>query len=196
MRIMTYFQHLHRDENGSGTVFSLFIFLLILILCGVTLDTSQAWRVRTILQVTADAAAYSGVVRLSEPLNPLATPPSVAARLTAEENARTSLAYSHLGDALQPGSVEVGQLDPDTRVFTPNLLPANAVRVRLHRRDVYDNPEPTYLLGLVGVPSWDISAEAIATVYNAPSMECVDPLLSVKSRADVEARRVSAASAP
>ena len=176
------------DEDGSGTIFSLFICILILMFGGFALDVAQAFRVRTILQVTADAAAYRGVVELSEPLDALGALPSAAAKKAAEANARTALSFTHLTNALHPDSVEIGRLDPVTRRFTTGAVPANAVRVRLSRQDKYGNPESTFLLRLLGIDRWNLGAEAIATVYNPKSLECVNPLLSLKSKADVGAQ--------
>ena len=179
-----------RDEDGSGTIFSLFMFIVVLLMGGLALDASQVWRVHAILQATADAAAYSGAVRLSEPLDTDPAAMRMDARAAAEENARESLHFTHLASALHDESVEVGWLDADTRVFTPNALPMNAVRVRLSRREEYGTAEPTMLMHLVGLTHWNVQGEAIATVFNPPSLGCNDPLLSLKARTDIEARDV------
>ena len=47
------------DESGGMTVFGLYITLIALVLGGLALDVSNAIRMRTMLQMTADSAAHA-----------------------------------------------------------------------------------------------------------------------------------------
>ena len=54
-------------EEGYATPLALFFAVALTLTGGVAVDTANAFRVREILQSTAEAAAFTGAVRASEP---------------------------------------------------------------------------------------------------------------------------------
>lgn len=168
-----------RDERGSATIWGLFSLLIFMLLGGLALDATQAWRVQTILQNVADAAAQSAGVHLSEGAT------DDEARAVAADIALSGLSATHLSDAYSPDRVEFGQYNSETGIFTVGATPTRAVQVTLKRTKATGNAEPTQLLGMVGLPSWDVSATAIAAIERKARLTCVDPLLSLRTNVDV-----------
>ena len=164
------------DQGGATTILSLFLTIALAMLGGLAIDGAQAWRVRTMLQVTAETAAHAAAVRLSEPALH-ETPRQAAARTVA-----TALAGTHLDGAYQADSVEFGHVDASG--FHPSAADT-AVRVTLRRTAARDSAEPTYLLRLVGLGHWDITGSAVARVFPRSAVTCPDPLLSVQARVSV-----------
>lgn len=170
----------YRSEYGGWTVLALFFTITFLALGGLAIDSSQAWRVHTILQVTADAAAHGAAVRMSEPK--LGETPTDAAYTVV----RTSLSVSHLENTLVDQDVEFGYVNQNTGQFQQTLINPTAVRITLRRSSENSNPEPTFLLRLFGLDYWNIQGRATARVFRAASARCTDPLLSAQVRVQVE----------
>ncbi|GGG61470.1 hypothetical protein GCM10011415_04470 [Salipiger pallidus] len=180
-----------RSDDGAGTLTSLFVLTVCLLMGGAAVDIANAYRVKEVLQANAEASAISGAVRMSEPLE------SETARDTARRIADIGLTQAGLSDAWHDAGFEVGLVDPLTDTFTPVPMPAagqlpgpgiNAVRVSLHRDAAHGNPEPLRVVGLFGFDPWDISGQAVAMLRNRPTLECIDPLLSLQARVDVSSR--------
>ena len=168
------------SDFGGMTLFALLLTVTFLALGGLAIDTSQAWRVRTILQVTADAAAHGAAVRMSEPK--LGETPTDAALTVV----RRSLSVSHLTNTLVRQDVEFGHVNPTTNEFQLSLINPTAVRVTLRRSGQNSNPEPTFLLRHFGVATWELHGRATARIYRAADGDCADPLLSVQGRVQVD----------
>lgn len=172
---------LWREEDGAGTVYALFLVVVGVLAGGAAVDSANAWRVREILQSTAEAAALSAAIRASEPIA-LETPRGVAERI-ADDGLRTA----KLGNAWHDGSFEIGRRDPESGVFIPNQTPTDAVRVTLNRDRVHGNPEPLHFVGLFGYDPWNIQGQAVAQFRTRGALDCPDPLLSLQARADISA---------
>lgn len=168
-----------RSEDGGGTVYALFLLVAGLLAGGAAVDSANAWRVREILQSTAEAAALSAAVRASEPVA-LDSPRAVAERIAA-----AGLQTAKLENAWHDRSYEIGRSDPDSGDFIPGETPHNAVRVTLNRDAANGNPEPLLFVGGFGYAPWDIQGQAVARFHTTPSLRCPDPLLSLQARADV-----------
>ena len=166
-----------RDEGGATTILSMFLTLALAMLGGLAVDSAQAWRVRTMLQVTAEAAAHAAAVRMSEPL-PDETPEQAAARIV-----KTALGPTHVTGSYQTDSVEFGHVGPSG--FQPSAS-RTAVRVTLRRTADRGSAEPTYLLKLAGLGHWDIEGRAVARIIDRDHVRCPDPLLSVQARVSVD----------
>ena len=172
-------QGLNRDEHGGVSILSIFLTTAFFILGGLAIDAAQAWRVQAILQVTADAAAHGAAVRMSEPKLG-ETPTSVALDIVER-----SLAPTHLENTAAAKDVEFGYLTSSGE-FVPALTPRTAVRVTLSRSEANENPEPTFLLHLIGLHSWNIHGRAVARIAEKNAAHCSNPLLSVQARVQVE----------
>ena len=146
-------------EDGGGTVFSLFLFLILAMLLGLMVDATNAWRNRTFLTSVADIAAHGGAVALATGK----TDAEVAAE--AARLVEANLAAGAFGAVLDAESdVVLMHYDPASRVFSPTG-PKNAVVVQVGRTEARGNPVATYLLRLAGFDLWNVTAES-AAVFN------------------------------
>jgi len=141
-----------RDERGFVTHFALTVFMLILLFSGLSLDSSNSWRVRDMLQTAADAAARAGAMDL---------PNEAKAMDSVLELAGDNLTSANK-TAISANSVEFGKWDSSARRFIPHQTPANAVRVTASRTKATNNAVPTFLLRLAGMTSWDVSVQSVA----------------------------------
>ncbi|MGR3374337.1 TadG family pilus assembly protein [Pseudooceanicola nanhaiensis] len=169
-----------RSERGDVNLLMLYVLLGMFAVGGVVLDLSNRHRVLAMLQATADVSATSGAVRLAKPRHDQL--PRDAARATA----RASLDETHLDGAWTEAGFELGNM-PETGeiTFTPGGLFPNAVRVTLKRTKANNNPEPTMLLRVLGIGSFDLEATSLARIRRQNLLPCTDPLLSLKTRVDV-----------
>lgn len=154
-----------RDEDGAGTVFGLFLFMVIVILGGAALDGSNAWRNATHLSATADAAAHAGAVALAN--GGAIANIRVAAEAAATANMPETRYGAVVGDAIE--NIELMHFDTATRILSAGGTP-NAVVVDLGQTRGNTNAVRTFFLRLMGVDSWDVTGRSIA-VYDA-SAEC------------------------
>lgn len=142
------------DRRGSASVFAICLIPAFLALGGLAIDGANAWRVHTIMQVTADAAALAAVTQLPNSANTIQM---------AENYAAKNMPVSSNGDVLANTDVITGFWNTDARTFTPNGTPLNAVEVTVKRSAANGNALPTTLLSLIGVNNWNIVTTAIAT---------------------------------
>lgn len=147
-------RRLRRSARGAITAWMLVWTVGFLMLGGVAVDGAKAWRMHAALQAVADASAHAG----SMMLGPGGAPAARAAALTRAEMLLPPATY---GRVLRPEDVEVGRWDPQTRRLRADGVP-DTVRVTLHRSGAGGNAEPTVLLKLAGLMSWDVSASAAA----------------------------------
>ncbi len=55
-----FFREFLRDEEGASTILGIFWFILCVGLGGLAVDITDAFRVQTMMQATADASAHEG----------------------------------------------------------------------------------------------------------------------------------------
>lgn len=104
------------DESGIATAWALSWIVLCFAIAGLSIDVTNAWKVKQVLQSTADVAAHAGAVELGQHDND-----SIEAAVEAEANA---YAFENMnpglyGDALIENDIIVGFWDHDTKTFTP-----------------------------------------------------------------------------
>lgn len=169
-----------RCERGDVNLLMLYVLLGMFAMGGVVLDLSNRHRVLAMLQATADVSATSGAVRLARPR--YGSSPYEAAKATAE----ASLESTHLDGAWTQAGFQLGNMPEEGPiVFTPGGLFPNAVKVTLKRTRENQNPEPTMLLRVLGIRSFDLEATSLARIKRKNLLPCPDPLLSLKTRVDV-----------
>ena len=158
-------QSFFRDPSGAGTVFALFGITICLMLAGMAIDYSNAWRQREVLRLSADVAAHAGAGILAR--GGSAAGAMVAANTAIELNTPKEKYGRVLYDAIE-------DIRPFHYDFASNreMLsgPINAVSVRLERNDRVRNPVPTFLLRLIGQDDWNISVESVSAVV--PTERC------------------------
>ncbi len=141
------------DERGMVTHLALTVMILVLLFAGLSVDTSNARRIRGILQIAADSAAHAGVMAL---------PNKQKALDAALELANDNLTEISSAIAVTSNSVEFGSWDKATKKFTLNGTPRDAVRVTARLSSANKHPVPTFFLRLAGLKSWNVAAQSVA----------------------------------
>jgi len=140
-------------DDASASVWSIFWMTMMMLVSGLTLDVANAYRVRALLQATADASALAAVREL---------PDADAARTAAIDLAQVNMPVEGNGTVVLPSMVQVGAWDEDTGSFLPGQTPYDAVQVFAARGNGAGFDVPTFLLGLIGRDSWQVAASSTA----------------------------------
>lgn len=148
--------HFINSEEGAGTAFALFVFMVLCVLLGVMIDTTNAWRNRTMLAAAADIGSHAGAVALA---NGASEDEALqAARALVAQN----LPITTYGNTVQSdGDVYLLHFDTDTRQLYEDG-PRNAVAVRSNQLASRGNAVGTFLLDFAGVFSWDVREVSVA----------------------------------
>ena len=152
-------------EDGAGTVFSLFIFVILCVLLGIMVDATNAWRNKTMLAAAADMGSHAGAVTLA--YDGTEEEAVAAARLQVRKNLPQNL-FGDLSE--REGDVFLLHYDTATRQLYDNG-PRNAVAVRTNQLSERNNAVGTFLLSFAGIFSWDVD-EVSVTVFDVSS-ECL-----------------------
>ncbi len=142
------------NESGAALVFVCVSLPLILLLLVLVIDLDAGRLTKNRLQIAADASSLAGALEL---------PDEAAVR-------REALRFSSLnypdGLAGQPvltaADIEIGNWDPDTRVFVLNGEPKNAVRTTTRRDSTNNNPLQSIFGLIAGIDEYDIASSAVA----------------------------------
>lgn len=150
-------QRLHH-RRGIAIVYFLLIFTVLLGFVAFAVDWARVQLVKTELQRAADAAARFAAV-------------GVATSTAQAQTNAIAVASENLADgtsvALAASDVTPGSWDPDSKTFTANGSPLNAVQVIAGRTSAKGNAIRLYFARAVGFSTIDVNARAIA--YLAPS---------------------------
>lgn len=165
------------DDHGVGSIYMLCLLPLFLVLAGLGMDGTAAFRTRDMLQSTADASALAGALQL--PIAGAATAAQETAAAAAARNyAQLNMTVAGFGNVLNlnattNGDIQFGNWNGTT--FTspaPNGTAENAIEVTVKTATANSNAYPTSFLALIGKSSWDIAATAIA-INGIPKPICV-----------------------
>lgn len=170
------------DDYGIGSIWMLCLLPLFLVLAGLGMDGTAAFRTRDMLQSTADAAALASVLQL-----PTGGAASVNQKCGAVNQAliyaQRNMSVAGFGNVLNssytssstctPGDVVFGNWDGTTFTSPAGAgQDENAVQVTVKTATANSNPYPTSFLALIGKSSWDIAATAVA-MNGKPTPVCV-----------------------
>ena len=145
------------NENGGGTGFSLFIFIALCMILGLSVDATNAWRNRTLVTQTADIAAHAGVVKLATGH----TDEEVVDEV--ERMVEANLPASAWGNlVIGEEDVIIAGFDKDTREIDFASTERNAVLVRLRRGEDRGNAIGTFLLKFAGINRFEVEGYAVA----------------------------------
>ncbi|MCB1339365.1 MAG: Tad domain-containing protein [Maritimibacter sp.] len=147
-----------RAEDGAITVFGLFIFVAVLMIAGLALDVSNAYRIRTQLQVAGDAAGHAALV--AREFNS----PSVAIA-TALEIAHANMPSGDHNSSLRAEDIVFGHWDGDTGSFEADPNAFDAVLVNTGRSQDRTNSVSTYLLRFAGITALDVRRQTVFETY-------------------------------
>jgi Flp pilus assembly protein TadG len=173
-----------RDDRGGMGIFMLLWLVGTFGLGGFAVDTSKAWRMKTMLQATADAASNAGLLALTA---------GDDASATARRYVELNLPAERMGEVLRASDVEVGIQNPLTGEFTSTsaVTPGgqvtvgdvavsggavlNAVRVTLYRAERNANAEPVTLLRVLGLPDWNLSVRSVSARFQTVGINPDEP---------------------
>ena len=161
---MTRLQHLRRDERGMSFVFVGVGFLAFVAATTLAIDVGMFMTARSQAQTAADAGALAGATALvfDDFDDRSAGGPAVQGSVSTA-----------LANVVMESSVSVGPADV-TFPLGPGGA-ANRVRVNVFRTGGRENPVPTLIGPVFGVPTVDIRATATAEASPANAMTCVRP---------------------
>jgi hypothetical protein len=142
-----------RDTQGSTITIVAVALFMILGVASLSIDALYLYVLKDRLQTTADVAVLAAVQDIED---------QDEAKATAIEYATKNMDTDAHGEVLSLGDVVIGGWDPDTRIFTPNADPANAVRVTTRREQVNNNPAGLFFARVLGIDEVDLSAQATA----------------------------------
>lgn len=147
-----------RAENGAMTTFGLFLIATMLMMGGYAIDVSNVMRERTHLQMVADATGHAALVSREYGTQS-------AANTAALGMAKRNMPTGYYGDVLDVTNVTFGVWNTNTRKFTATPGSRSAVEVTVERNAANGNPTDTFLLKMVGIEAWDLTATATYTTY-------------------------------
>lgn len=151
-----------RSEDGSATIWNLLWLSIFVVTAGLSIDSTNARRVETMLVSTADVASNAAVMELP----PLYLKKAYAAGSYGDaEDAALDFSSQNMkidntqhGDYIERDDILVGNWDKTTRQFTEGGNPVNSVRVLVGRNSDRENAVSTSMLRLIGFDNWDINA--------------------------------------
>lgn len=146
-------QNFKKDTSGTMTMWNVISMIGLLSIGGLAVDTSNAWRVKAMLQNTADVSALAAAIHIED---------QSAAKDMAVNFARRNMPQNVHGDVVRRGDVEFGTYDSATQIFTPTKMNPDAVRVYAGRDSARSNAVSTYLLKLTGITDLDVGRGSIA----------------------------------
>ena len=161
---MTRLQHLRRDERGMSFVFVGVGFMAFVAATTLAIDVGMFMTARSQAQTAADAGALAGATALvfNDYNDRSAGGPVV----------RSAINTALYNDVMS-SSVAVGPADVLFPIGPGGV--SNRVRVNVYRTDGRNNPVPTMIGPVFGVPTVDINATATAEASPANAMTCVKP---------------------
>lgn len=165
------------DDHGVGSIYMLCLLPLFLVLAGLGMDGTAAFRTRDMLQSTADASALAGAFQLPTSGTASATQETNAAG-SARTYAQLNMSVAGFGNVLSTNATTNGDIQFGNWNGTTFTSPAgagqaeNAIEVTVKTATANSNAYPTSFLALIGKASWDIAATAIA-MNGVPKPICV-----------------------
>jgi Flp pilus assembly protein TadG len=146
--VATRIRRFAKAEEGGMTVLSLFLLMAMLVVIGIAIDTSRLQARTTMMQVTADSAAFAAAAKVI--MSDATTATGVAL-----QNAQANMPAEEYGNVLLAQDVEWGVWDKTLQVFRTGAIigttAPNAVRVTVRQTRANGNPFTNILLGWVGV---------------------------------------------
>ncbi len=152
-RLSSRLRRFGRDERGAASVWALFWTMMMMIVSGFTLDVANAYRIKALLQATADASALAAVRLL---------PDEDAARQAAIALASINMPADEHGQVTNAAMIEIGSWRGENGVFVVGHPAADTVRVATARGGAGGLPVPTFLVGLLGRDDWHVAASSTA----------------------------------
>jgi Flp pilus assembly protein TadG len=137
-----------REQAGGGTIFSLFVFLALLLIGSLAVDSSNAWRSFQQMKQTADIASHAGAVALAN------GDTDTIAKTDAIDAVQWNMPSSVYGTLFEDETTDVYMLnyDPENNAVS-STGKMNAVGVIVHRNDTTGNSVNTLFMNFVSFVS-------------------------------------------
>lgn len=160
------------DESGAGMMWNFFWCVCFLLIAGLAIDMSNAYRMRMVLQLTADSAALAAIQANKSKSDYI--------QLTGDTSDRTKEERGRLA-AIQIAEAMMNPTDHGTVLAASDIKfgtytkaggfvegSGDFAMVTTRRTSATNNPVGTYFLKLMGVlQDWDVGATAVAEKYQA-----------------------------
>lgn len=147
-----------RKQEGSISIFGLFMVIACIIIAGLGLDVMNAMTTRTKLQVAADSAAHAALMTRQDFSEAEAKAIGVAV-------AQIALPPSKYGTTITADDIQFGTWDTTTDQFTPQAGVDDAVLVSTANLSARGNPMGTYFLKFIGMGSMDVVSQSVFETY-------------------------------
>ncbi len=147
------------DQSGTALPLVAGIIFTTIGLAGLAIDFTYAYRTKSYLHSAAEAAALSAASVM---------PNLTQARANANLYAERNMDPAKFGDVVPDDNIVFGQWDKDTKIFTANQTPYNAVEVTAELSGDNSNAVPSFFSGAFGFEYFEISASAIASPPSEP----------------------------
>ncbi len=164
------------DETGGGTALSLMTCLMLVLIGGLAVDGTNAWRHQQLLQQSADVAAHAGAVAFA---NGSSAEEARAAAIAAVQLNVPSAIYGNVFEDVSTDVVAI-HYDPVTNI-AKSTGRKNAVAVFLHRTTLAGNPVSTTMLNIVSLvnpdfenPEFEVNGASVATVTKTQTCNSTD----------------------
>lgn len=158
------------DESGMSTTLGITIILVMLMIAGASIDISNLYRTRTLLQIAADTTTHGAMVALARGEDP------DTLRGRARDLVMMNLPNQDKNRLIADPAVDLQALHYDptsgklTKIRQADNLATNAVLLRLQRSEVAGNELPTFLMGMIGRDSWSLVTTSVAALI--PTRRC------------------------
>ena len=148
-----------RNEDGIATAWAIGWLILCFAIAGLSIDATNAWKVKQILQSTADMAAHAGGLELGTTGNEGI---EAAVIVSANQYATNNMNVARYGDVLVDSDILVGYWDGENKIFTEMVsgdvdIP-NAVNVTTRQDGVNSSRVGTFFLRFVGFDAFSVAA--------------------------------------
>ncbi|OUS04269.1 hypothetical protein A9Q96_15060 [Rhodobacterales bacterium 52_120_T64] len=166
LKIMQRTNRFIRNEDGIATAWAIGWLILCFSIAGLSIDATNAWKIKQILQSTADAAAHAGGLELGTVGN---SGIEAAVIVAANQYATNNMNVARYGDVLVDSDIQTGNWNEDTKVFTEmttgtTILP-DAVRVTTRQDGVNSSKVGTFFLRFVGFDAFTVSTTSVVQSF-------------------------------
>lgn len=157
--LSSWLRRLTSDDHGAITVSGLFFFMATCCVGAAAVDVNHFFSAKAQLQAAADSAAHAALYNRNTGRSPK------EAKLAAIEVAEFSLPDEVYGEVISEADISFGRYDAESHVFHADPASRSAVLVTIGREQARNNPTPSFLFRMIGVPFMDIRASTVFTIY-------------------------------
>ena len=150
---------LAKDEDGSMTVFGIFMIITCVIVGGIAMDTMNGVKTKTELQVAADSAAHAALMARNYGKT------EAEAKNVGLAVGNMILARSGISDTLIADDISFGDWDTASQTFTVDPTQDDAVLVSAQRLADRNTALGTGFLRFIGLYNFDVRSQSVFETY-------------------------------